>query len=90
MSDSSKSSSSGIGFGGALTILFIGLRLGGLIDWSWWWVLSPLWIPLAVVALVIVLAAAVLRVTLLWELHTARKAKARAEKLVSERKAEVV
>ena len=41
---SSSSSSSGIGFTGLLTVLFIGLKLTGYIDWSWWWVLSPLWI----------------------------------------------
>lgn len=34
----------GIGFFGLLTILFIGLKLGGVINWSWIWVLSPLWI----------------------------------------------
>lgn len=27
-----------------LAILFIGLKLGNVIDWSWWWVFSPLWI----------------------------------------------
>ena len=42
-------SSGGIGFGGLLTILFIGLKLTGIIAWSWWWVLCPLWIPLAFV-----------------------------------------
>lgn len=48
MSDSKSSSSSGgIGFCGLLTILFIGLKLTHHIDWSWWWVLSPLWIGLA-------------------------------------------
>jgi hypothetical protein len=40
----SSSSSSGIGFPGLLTVLFIGLKLTGHITWSWWWVLSPLWI----------------------------------------------
>ena len=35
-----------------LTVLFVGLKLTGHIDWSWWWVLSPLWIPI-VLALVI-------------------------------------
>jgi len=40
---SSSSSSSGIGFFGLLTVLFIGLKLTGFITWSWWWVLSPLW-----------------------------------------------
>ena len=34
----------GVGFAGLLTILFIGLRLLDVIDWSWWIVLSPLWI----------------------------------------------
>ena len=32
-----------IGFFGLLGLLFIGLKLGAVIDWSWWWVLSPLW-----------------------------------------------
>lgn len=41
---SSSSSSSGISFVGLLTILFIALKLTNYIDWSWWWVLSPLWI----------------------------------------------
>lgn len=39
-----SSASGGIGFLGALTILFIGLKLIGKIDWSWWWVLCPMWI----------------------------------------------
>lgn len=50
---SSSSSSGGIGFCGALAILFIALKLLGYIDWSWWWVLSPLWIGFAI-ALVLV------------------------------------
>lgn len=41
---SNSSSSSGIGFTGLLTIVFIVLKLIGKIDWSWWWVLSPIWI----------------------------------------------
>lgn len=50
MSDNNSSSSSGgIGFAGLLTILFIGLKLTGYIAWSWWWVLSPLWLGLALV-----------------------------------------
>ena len=31
-----------------LTILFIGLKLTNVVSWSWWWVLSPIWIPLAI------------------------------------------
>ena len=46
--------SHGIGFFGALAILFIGLKLGGLIDWSWWWVLAPIWLtPIVVVAIAV-------------------------------------
>lgn len=41
-------SSEGIGFFGLLTILFIGLKLAGVIDWSWWLVFGPLWMPWAV------------------------------------------
>lgn len=61
-SSNSSTSSGGIGFAGALTLLFIGLKLGHVIDWSWWWVLSPLWIGAAVVGviLVIVLLGAVI------------------------------
>lgn len=41
-----SSSSSGIGFIGLLTVLFIGLKLTGHIGWPWIWVLSPIWISL--------------------------------------------
>lgn len=39
-----KQASGEIGFAGLLTIVFIILKLCGVIAWSWWWVLSPLWI----------------------------------------------
>lgn len=45
----------GISFLGALTLLFIGLKLGNVIDWSWVWVLSPLWIPVALLAVIFLL-----------------------------------
>lgn len=40
--NSSKSASSGLGFPGLLTIAFIVLKLCGVIQWSWWWVVSPI------------------------------------------------
>lgn len=49
MSNTTNSSSAGIGFFGMLTIMFIALKLMGHITWSWWWVLSPLWLPTVVV-----------------------------------------
>ena len=51
----STNNKSGIGFSSLLLLLFIGLKLGGVINWSWWWVLSPIWIPL-LITLFIVLA----------------------------------
>lgn len=53
MSESSSSSSGGIGFVGLLTIVFIALKLTNFIDWSWWWVLSPLWIAASIVVAVL-------------------------------------
>jgi len=50
---SNSSSSSGIGFPGLLTVLFVGLKLTGHITWSWWWVLSPMWIS-ALIGLTII------------------------------------
>jgi len=47
----SSSSSSGIGVI-VLGVLFVGLKLGGVITWSWWWVLCPFWIPAAVLLLI--------------------------------------
>lgn len=45
--ENSSSSSSGIGFCGLLTVLFVGLKLTNYITWSWWWILSPMWIPVS-------------------------------------------
>ncbi len=49
MSNRSNVSGGGIGFGGALFLLFLGLKLTGHVDWSWWWVTAPLWVPFVVV-----------------------------------------
>jgi hypothetical protein len=38
-----------------LQLLFIGLKLAGIIDWSWLWVLSPLWFELGVICIVLLL-----------------------------------
>jgi hypothetical protein len=42
-----ENTSNGIGFGTVLFLVFLVLKLTDNIDWSWWWVTSPLWIPLA-------------------------------------------
>lgn len=57
--------SGGVGFLGLLAILFIGLKLGNVITWSWWLVLAPLWGPFAAV----VVGLAVLAVQMVWALQ---------------------
>lgn len=54
MSKESSSSSTGIGFTGLLTIVFIVLKLTGYIAWSWWWVLSPIWISVVLVVVIFI------------------------------------
>lgn len=41
----SNSTSGGVGLSGLLLVAFIVLKLCKVIDWSWWWVLSPAWLP---------------------------------------------
>lgn len=48
----SNNSNGGIGFIGLLTLVFITLKLTGVIEWSWIWVISPVWVPLAILAVV--------------------------------------
>lgn len=38
-----------------LQVLFIILKVANIIDWSWWWVFSPLWIPAIVTIIVIII-----------------------------------
>lgn len=57
-SKTKTASSSGIGLSSGLFLLFLGLKLGevGIVaKWSWWWVFSPLWIPVAVILFIIVI-----------------------------------
>ena len=55
MENKNRVSSSGIGFVGLLQITFIVLKLCGVIDWSWIWVLAPLWISVAFVVLMLII-----------------------------------
>ena len=51
----------GLGFFGALTLLFVALKLCGVITWSWLWVLSPLWLSFVVAVFIAVVIALVLK-----------------------------
>jgi energy-coupling factor transporter transmembrane protein EcfT len=65
---SANVSVSAIGFPGLLTLLFIGLKLAGVISWSWLWVLSPLWLGIALTAgFVLLIVASALIGTLIEE-----------------------
>ena len=44
-----KTQSSGLRLTTGLLLLFIALKLTNQIDWSWWWVMSPVWLPLILV-----------------------------------------
>ena len=46
----------GMGLGTILFLIFLVLKLTNYIDWSWWWVTSPLWIPLVAVLGIAVIA----------------------------------
>ena len=48
------SQSTGIGFFGCLLLIFVVLKLVGVVSWSWWLVLSPLWFPWVVLSLSVV------------------------------------
>lgn len=47
----------GITFTGLLTVVFIALKLTGVITWSWWWVLSPIWIPWGIAIILVFIIA---------------------------------
>jgi len=61
MSNSKSFTCSGSSFSGLLTIVFIVLKLTHNIDWSWWWVISPIWISISLgiffMALFVIIAA---------------------------------
>lgn len=61
--NTSVSSSGGIGFVGVLTLLFITLKLLDKIDWSWWWILSPIWISIVLVLVVLIVVFIVWEIT---------------------------
>lgn len=45
-------SGGGLGFLSVLTLIFITLKLCGVITWSWLWVLAPTWIPLCIMLII--------------------------------------
>ena len=54
MNKNNNTSGSGLGLSSVLTIIFIVLKLVGVINWSWWWVFAPTWIGIILWILVLV------------------------------------
>jgi hypothetical protein len=67
--DKTEVKTGGIGFFGLLAIVFITLKLTGYIAWSWWWVLSPLWLPLAVL---LAIFAFIFMIAFAWDWATSK------------------
>ena len=57
--NNTSSASGGISFFGLLTVLFVGLKLTHVINWSWWWVFAPMWGPALVGVLILLVVLAV-------------------------------
>lgn len=55
-SNGSGATGGGLGLGSVLTIVFVVLKLVGVINWSWLWVLSPLWISIALTLIILAVA----------------------------------
>jgi len=55
----SNNSIFGVGFLELLLLLFIGLKLGKVITWSWWYVTMPLWLPVVIVLAILLVVVIV-------------------------------
>ena len=55
MSDDSSNKSGGVTTLGLLLVLFVGLKLTNFINWSWFWVLAPVWGPLALFVIIVLM-----------------------------------
>lgn len=51
----SDNNSGGIGFIGLLTIVFVVLKLTNYVTWSWWWVISPVWLSTSLVLTILLI-----------------------------------
>jgi ABC-type antimicrobial peptide transport system permease subunit len=57
-----KATTGGLGIGTILFLIFLTLKLaevGPVAKWSWWWVTSPLWIPLALVGVIVAIVVGI-------------------------------
>jgi hypothetical protein len=57
----SNNSSNSMGLGTLLFLVFLVLKLTNYIDWSWWWVTAPLWIPIVIILIIGIIAIFLLK-----------------------------
>lgn len=94
MSKESSSSGGGIGLLGIIFIVFLVLKLTGtgmVANWSWWWVTSPLWLPLAImltIGLIYLLVKGVILLIdwIIWKVGKYRKVSFHTKKIIDELK----
>ena len=67
MSKNTKTTTTGISLLGVLQIIFIVLKLCGLIDWSWWKVFIPMWIDLGIIAGLLLLYLVILIIAYIYD-----------------------
>ena len=53
----------GTGFGGTLFIVLLVLKLTEVIDWSWWWITAPLWIPISIILMILLFVGLIIIMT---------------------------
>lgn len=70
MSKNTKTTTTGISLLGVLQIVFIVLKLCGLIDWSWWKVFIPMWIDLGIIAGFLLLYLVILIIAYIYDKHS--------------------
>lgn len=73
-------------FASVLTIVFIVLKLTGFINWSWWWVLSPIWISILVFIAFLALFLVVAFIVVLFQQRRDRKRSAAKRAAALERR----
>ena len=68
-----NSNNNGMSTSTVLTLIFVTLKLCNVIDWSWWWILSPVWITAGIAILALAVIA-------LWEMSDAKEKARRKER----------
>ena len=66
MSDHSSAAGGGVSLATVLVVIFLVLKLVGVIHWSWWWVFSPWWISLGLFIGILLIVLAVMAIVALF------------------------